>query len=455
MIKPLNTQQSQQVFDIREVFPYLASFHNQKFVLNADAGLLLGENSSLVDDIVLLISSGLRFVVIPDESALLAKFPKNSQTGQPIINSDNWSELSRTLAVRHFRIIANLTRALRKRGSKAISIASGCYIHAKPRGVFGGVDLGRNGRVRSVDLELINQDLIPNQLVLISALSPTSTGHLYWISAEELGEKLAITINAHKWLIVAEANIRRFFPDTLIKKLAPKTLQRTKSNKDINIEIPSQIIVEQLDQELRDCKENSPLLSSAVSAINDGVGRVNLIAFDEKKNRNNLLCELFTHKGCGTVISNSPLESIRKASIDDVSGIFAILQPLEEDGTMATRTIADIEKIINHFIVMLHDGLIIACAALVPIAEEKHSVELAAFAVLAAQQKRGVGKKMLDELLQIAKKSKYKNIYLLTARTHEWFQEFGFRLIDVKKLPHAKQSNYDKNRCSKVMLKKL
>ena len=49
------------------------------------------------------------------------------------------------------------------------------------------------------------------------------------------------------------------------------------------------------------------------------------------------LLELFTHDGVGTMISHENLESLRKATIEDVGGIIKLIEPLEADGTLVKR----------------------------------------------------------------------------------------------------------------------
>jgi len=449
MNKPVSTS---QVFDIREIFPYLANFHNQKFVISADINLLLSQNSSLLEDIVLLAVCGIRIILIPDELKLVTNLSNSTDKNQIAINEKSWNMLYQQLAMRHFQIIANLNLTLRKYQSEKISIASNIYIRAKPRGVANGIDLGRNGKVRGIDTAVLEHDLLAKQIILIPAISPSPTGKLYWLAVEELAENLAIALEVNKWIVIAKSTISSFFSNEL---LAFFNQQQYLKGKNLKNNIPSEITIDQLKDTLQHIKSSLPLFDSIISTINNGVERVNIIAYDEDLNRNNLLQELFTHKGCGTVISTHSLDVFRKATTDDVGGIWSIIYPLEENGFLRPRSTADIEKLINSFFVITHDGLIIATAALIPIKDQKNAAEFAAFAVAPVHQKRGIGKKLLAEVLLFAKHQKINKIYLLTIHAYEWFKENGFQFVKEKNLPHSKQLEYDQCRKAKIMLKKL
>jgi amino-acid N-acetyltransferase len=60
------------------------------------------------------------------------------------------------------------------------------------------------------------------------------------------------------------------------------------------------------------------------------------------------------------------LESLRQATIEDVGGILKLIEPLEADGTLVKRGRELIEREIDYFSVIEHDGVIFGCAALYP-----------------------------------------------------------------------------------------
>ena len=103
-----------------------------------------------------------------------------------------------------------------------------------------------------------------------------------------------------------------------------------------------------------------------------------------------MLLELFLHDGVGTMISYENLESLREATPDDVGGILSLIEPLESDGTLVRRGRHQIERDIDHFSVIEHDGVLFGCAALYPYQQEKIG-EMACLTV--APEAQGFGRR--------------------------------------------------------------
>ena len=82
----------------------------------------------------------------------------------------------------------------------------------------------------------------------------------------------------------------------------------------------------------RTCGSTCP---RAIRACDNGVKRAHLIS---RHIDGALLLELFTRDGVGTMIASTPLAHMRNATIDDVGGILAIIEPLEEQGVLVRRS---------------------------------------------------------------------------------------------------------------------
>ena len=81
--------------------------------------------------------------------------------------------------------------------------------------------------------------------------------------------------------------------------------------------------------------------------------------------------ESFTHDGVGTMIVDEKLESLREATADDIGGVLQLIEPFEADGTLVKRDRKEIERDIDHYTVIEHDGVIFGCAALYPYPEAR------------------------------------------------------------------------------------
>ena len=191
-------------------------------------------------------------------------------------------------------------------------------------------------------------------------------------------------------------------------------------------------------------------LPCAVRASRTGVGRVHLIGFEQD---GALLRELFTHDGVGTVVTRESLENIREAKPDDIAALIALIEPMEQEGILVHRPRELLEREIDHFSIMLHDGIIVGCAALYT--HSDHEAELACLAVSHEHREWGYGEQLMLRIEQRARKSGIKRLFVLTTRTEHWFVERGFKVGTVDDLPANKRDMYNYQRRSKVLFKTL
>jgi amino-acid N-acetyltransferase len=167
-----------------------------------------------------------------------------------------------------------------------------------------------------------------------------------------------------------------------------------------------------------------------------------------------LLLEVYVHDGIGTMVIDEKLEELREATSDDVGGILQLIEPFEKDGTLVKRDRTEIERDIDHYTIIDHDGVIFACAALYPYPEAK-TAEMAALTVSPQSQGQGDGEKVLKRIEQRARAMGVKSIFVLTTRTMHWFIKRGFVQVDPDWLPEARKRKYNWDRKSQVLVKKL
>jgi amino-acid N-acetyltransferase len=149
-------------------------------------------------------------------------------------------------------------------------------------------------------------------------------------------------------------------------------------------------------------------LPCSVRASRAGVGRVHLISFEQD---GALLRELFTHDGVGTVVTRESLENIREAKPDDIAALIALIEPMEQEGILVHRPRELLEREVEHFSIMLHDGIIVGCAALYPHSEEE--AELACLAVSQEHREWGYGEQLMKRIERRARKMGVKRLCVL------------------------------------------
>jgi len=313
-----------------------------------------------------------------------------------------------------------------------IRVIGGNFITGQPIGVLDGIDMQYAGKVRKVDAEGINAQLGLGNIVLLNCEGPSPTGEIFNLQMEEAAEAVAAAIRADKLVYLTDS----------------------KGVTDQSGELLDAMTADEASQLLRDADWLSAdirrYLPCAVRASRVGVGRVHLISFEQD---GALLRELFTHDGVGTVVTRESLENIREAKPDDIAALIALIEPMEQDGILVHRPRELLEREIDHFSIMLHDGIIVGCAALYPHSEEE--AELACLAVGPEHREWGYGEQLMKRIEKRARKTGIKRLFVLTTRTEHWFVERGFKLGTVDDLPAAKKEMYNYQRRSKVLFKTL
>jgi len=192
-------------------------------------------------------------------------------------------------------------------------------------------------------------------------------------------------------------------------------------------------------------------LRYASRAVKLGVARAHLVPFTLD---GSVLLEIFTHDGVGTMVVEDTLDDLRPATLDDVGAILKLIEPLEADGTLVPRGRSVVERDVENFTVLEHDGVIYGCAALHLFPEEKMA-EMACLIVHPEWQGAGEGETLLRHIEMRARAAGAKKLFVLTTRTSHWFIKRGFAAGSVSDLPRAKQATYNRSRNSLVFIKRL
>jgi amino-acid N-acetyltransferase len=425
----------------RQVAPYVHAFGGRTFVIGF-GGELIAERGRFVrflHDLNLLAALGIRLVLVHGarpqiEAELRAKRQRSRYAkGLRVTDANSLVAVKHAAGFLRVEIEALLSQGLPNSpmAGAQIRVASGNYIAAKPIGVVDGVDFQFTGAVRKVDGVAILRRLEAEEVVLVPHIGYSPTGEVFNLAWEDVAENVARVLKADKLLL---------YVDQL------PTGRRT--------QIISELTAREAEALLKKDGLAAPTkraIEHALRAVRSGVGRAHLVS---RRAEGATLLELFTHSGVGTMITADPVEKLRRAKIDDVGGILALIEPLEADGTLVKRNRERLEQEIANFEVIEHDGSILACAALYPYAGEK-SAELACLAVAPEYRDAGYGERLLLACETRAKEMKIRRIFALTTRAQHWFLAQGFKAAGVDVLPEKRQALYNWKRGSKIFLKRL
>jgi amino-acid N-acetyltransferase len=426
----------------RAAAPYIHGFRGKTFViafggeLVADAGFV-----QLAHDVNLLNSLGVRLVLVhgvrPQVEARLTENGTAIRYVNGLRVTDDAAlacvkEAAGTVRV-EIEALLSLGLANTPMAGADIRVASGNFVTAKPLGVRDGVDLLHTGEVRKIDVVAIRRRLEHGEIVLLSPIGYSPTGEVFNLTLEDVATQTAIALAADKLI---------FLMDTEGVPAKAKTIHHA-----LTVDEARAVLA----QAKKLPEDVAYYLPCAIAACAAGAARAHLIS---RHRDGALLSELFTRDGVGTLITPTPLETIRAASIDDVGGILGLIEPLERDGILVRRSRELLEMEIGRFLLLESDGVIAGCIAVYPFPEDR-AAELACLAVAAAYRGRGFGERLLAAAEADGKKSGFERLFVLTTRTEHWFEERGFIDSSLDQLPKQKQALYNYKRKSKVLHKPI
>jgi amino-acid N-acetyltransferase len=124
---------------------------------------------------------------------------------------------------------------------------------------------------------------------------------------------------------------------------------------------------------------------------------------------------------------------IRKARIEDIKQIQALINFFARQDMMLPRSLNELYENLRDFWVFEDNGRVLGCAALHVCWEEL--AEIKSVAVLKSHQKKGIGKRLVEACINEAIEIGAKKIFVLTYKP-EFFKKFGFKKIKTSNLPH-------------------
>ncbi|MBU3739218.1 MAG: amino-acid N-acetyltransferase [Rhodoferax sp.] len=435
----------------RSVAPYIHKFRNQTFVVGiAGEAIAAGKLAHLAQDLALIQSMGVRVVLVHGfrpqvNEQLRAKghAPRYSH-GMRITDEVALDSAQEAAGQLRYEIEAAFSQGLPNTpmAGATVRVISGNFLTARPVGIVDGVDFQHSGLVRKVDATGIMRTLDMGALVLLSPFGFSPTGEAFNLTMEEVATSVAIAVKADKLMFLTEV------PGIRVRPVDPAG-----DDNPIDTELPL-AQAERLLHELpapQQPTDTAFYLQHCVKACKAGVERSHIIPFAVD---GAILLEIYMHDGIGTMVVDEKLESLREATADDVGGILQLIAPFEQDGTLVKRSRTEIERDIEGYTVIEHDGVIFGCAALYPYPEAR-TAEMAALTVSPQVQSQGDGERLLKRIEQRARSAGLDSIFVLTTRTMHWFIKRGFVQVDPDWLPEARKRHYNRDRRSQVLVKRL
>ena len=438
---PLMENPLQFVEWLRSVAPYIHAFRGKTFVVAFPGELVMaGALPVLAHDLSLLHALGIKVVIVHgsrpqvEEQLALRHCETRFHNGLRITDATALECAKEAAGELRLDIEAAFSQGLPNTpmANAAIRVISGNFVVARPMGIIDGIDLEHTGVTRKIAYETIHPVLNNGSLVLLSPLGFSPTGEVFNLAMEDVAVAAATALRADKLIFISETPMMQDAAGIDIHELSAHQAQAVLESGCL----PA---------------DSAFYLQHAMEACQGGVPRAHIVPFATD---GSVLLEIFTHDGVGTMVSSENLESLREASIEDLGGILQLIEPLEANGTLVKRGRELIEREIDYFSVIEHDGVIFGCAALYPFPLESMA-EMACLTVSPDAQTQGDGERLLKHLENRARAAGFKKLFVLTTRTAHWFLKRGFVSASFDDLPKDRQNMYNWQRKSLVLIKKL
>lgn len=426
---------------LRSVAPYIHAFRGKTFVVAFPGELVMaGALPVLAHDLSLLHALGIRVVLVHgsrpqvEEQLALRKVESRFHNGLRITDEVALECAKEAAGELRLDIEAAFSQGLPNTpmANAAIRVISGNFVIARPVGIIDGVDHELTGLARKIAYEAIHPILNAGGLVLLSPLGFSPTGEVFNLAMEDVAVAAATALRADKLIFITEIPLITDAAGIEIREVSTHQAGAVLESGSLNADA-------------------AYYFEAATRAANLGVPRAHLVPYTVD---GSVLLEVFTHDGVGTMISSENLESLREATIEDVASILHLIEPLEADGTLVKRGRELIEREVDYFSVIEHDGVIFGCAALYPFPAEKMA-EMACLTVSPDSQAQGDGERLLKHLETRARAAGFRQLFVLTTRAAHWFLKRGFVMASIDDLPKDRQNMYNWQRKSVVLIKKL
>jgi amino-acid N-acetyltransferase len=430
------------IYWFRQAAPYIHAFRGRIFVVAFGGDLVRdGHVNTLAHDLNTLVSLGVKLVLVHgarpqiNSRLLEAGVEPRFERGVRVTDRDYLDPVLQAIGQVRFEIESALSMGLANSpmANADIRVAGGNFITAKPMGVHDGVDMQCTGEVRKLDVAAIRNRLDFGETLLLSPVGYSPTGEVFNLTLEDVATSAAVALGAQKLIFLLDQ-------DGVVDERGELLNELTAAE------------AEEFVKDARSAREDLDFyLPNCIRAVRHGVGRAHLIS---RHLDGGLLTELFTHEGIGTMISRESLETLRRATIDDIGGILQVIEPLESDGVLVKRSRELLEREIERFAILEHDRKIIGCVSLHTF-EDSNMAELAGLAVHPDYRDGGRGERLMRHVEREARRLKIEKLFVLTTRTAHWFIERGYAPADVDVLPVKKKELYNWQRRSKVFVKTL
>jgi amino-acid N-acetyltransferase len=410
-----------QVDLIREVFHYQNRFEGSTMVFKIDYPVTEDRGfPGLVKDLALLSKTGFKVIIVPGvRENIDAVFKQHDINSSYASTQDSPVRVTTSEGISYVEMAAFhvASRIMTFLSGSRVDAVIGNFVRARGLGVINGIDAEYTGVVDKIYTDSLKRVLELGMVPILPCIGWSPSGKPYNVPSDEIALAVSEALGAIKLFIITATeglNITRLTP---------------KETEDL-INTGSSFMRE---------------LKLALKASQAGVHRVHII---DGREEGAVLKEIYSNLGAGTMIYTDEYDSIRPLHSKDLPDILRLMEPFMQKGILIRRNPEQIQEKKTDYSVLEIDGSIRACGALHDWGES-HG-EIAAVATDPNYTALGLGRKIVGYLIEKAKKSGLRRVFVLTTQSQDWFESLGFKESSVDSLPEKKRKIYDQTRRSKV-----
>jgi amino-acid N-acetyltransferase len=425
---------------IRESLGYAQRYKGATFVLSLESGVIDHHFfPTVLQDIALLSRAGVNIVLIPGIHERLEKTLAEYGVEQPVHGGER---VIREEALPFVEMVSFdlCNRIMAGLAEEQLRSLIGTWVRAKGRGVIGGVDYRLTGTVERVESEPLRRILDEGFVPILPPLGWSSTGRTYSLSADELAVAAAIALEADKLLFIGRRGA-----------LGPREYELPESVVPAPGGHINRLTVRQAGELVSRNPEQGDQLLGRIEAgrfaCTAGVSRVHIV---DGTRDGVLLKEVFSNIGSGLMIHTNIFESIRPMERSDISDVLHIMEPFIQQQKLVPRDAQSLDQLYRDYVVYDVDGTLHGCAALHEYPDGQ--AEIAAVAVNRSFARLGIGKRLVEFLLERARSRGLRRVFALTTQAADWFERLGFHEGSLDEIPEKKRAAYDQRRNSRVLL---
>lgn len=434
---------------IRDVIRYIKKFRGSTIVIRIDDDVFDSSLfSSHIHDLSLLHETGIRTVIIPGAKNQISEVLNTYKvpwkfTNRIRITGDEGMDFIRMAAFD----VSN--RIMTRLSAEHMNAVIGNWVRARGKGVIDGIDYGSAGIVEKINLDSLTRAIDDGFLPIIPCIGWTSTGKPYNISSAELAVATAVALKADKLFFLGSgATI------SINDYLMPENVSLSPEGRLAAIAVDDIPTFLELNKEKENPRcptcELEDLLIQSRDACMRGVTRAHILDADID---GVIPAEVFSDLGSGTMIYKNNYGIFRSMTKEDIPAVLSLMNPFVEQGILLPRTSEELEHTFSDFSVFEIDGGIRACGALHPYPENVG--EIAALAVDESYTHMGIGPKLMEKLISKAQTAQFSSLFVLTTKTADWFERFGFKTSDISNIPAKRREKWNENRSSRVLIRVL